>query len=132
MATAAAPQLWDAFKRLRTNPFNADLLMSIAAVGAAAIGVWDEGAAVLILYNLAENIEDYTVDRVRRIAAKMAALLPRRALVKRNGQLEEVPVHELEIGGVIVVKPGWRIPIDGKIVAAPTLINLQLQANPFR
>ncbi|MGQ9469589.1 MAG: heavy metal translocating P-type ATPase [Nitrososphaerales archaeon] len=117
LAIATAPVFWEALKRLRKNPFNADLLMSIAAAGAAAIGVWEEGAAVLILYNIAETIEDYTVERVRKIVVKMAALLPKRALVKRNGKLEEVPVDKLRVGEVIIVKPGWRIPIDGKIIS---------------
>lgn len=124
LAIATAPVLWEAIGRLRKNPFNADLLMSIAAVGAAAIGVWEEGAAVLILYNVAETLEDYTVDRVRKIALKMAGLLPKRALVKRSdGRLEEVPVHKLWVGDVIVVKPGWRIPIDGKIISGHSNID---------
>jgi len=116
LAIATAPVLWEAIKRFKRSPFNADLLMSVAAVGAAAIGVWEEGAAVLILYNVAENIEDYTVGRVRKIAGKIAALLPKRALVKKNGSLEEVPVEKLQVGQVVVVKPGWRIPIDGRVI----------------
>lgn len=123
LAIATAPVLLEALKRLRENPFNADLLMGIAAVGAATIGVWEEGAAVLILYNVAETLEDYTVDRVRRITMKMAALLPKRALVKRDGRLEEVPVEELLVGDVIAVKPGWRIPIDGKILSGRSNID---------
>lgn len=124
LAIATAPALWEALKSLRKNPFNADLLMSIAAVGAAAIGVWEEGAGVLILYNVAETLEDYTIDRVRKIALKMAALLPKRALVKRGGgRLEEVPVHKLRVGDVVVVKPGWRIPIDGKIISGHSNID---------
>jgi Cd2+/Zn2+-exporting ATPase len=115
LAVATAPVLWEAASRFKQSHFNADMLMSVAAIGAAAIGVWEEGAAVLILYNVAENIEDYTVDRVRKTTGKIAALLPERALVTKDGCLEEVPVEKLRVGQVIIAKPGWRIPIDGRV-----------------
>jgi Cd2+/Zn2+-exporting ATPase len=123
LATATAPVMWEAVQRVKRNPFNAGLLMTVAAVGAAAIGVWEEGAAVLILYNIAENVEDYTADRVRKVAEKTAALLPKRALVKTNSSLEEVPVDKLQIDQVIIVKPGWRIPIDGRVTQGVSSID---------
>src|SRR5574340_555767 len=58
LALVAAPVLYDAVRRIREQPFNEDLLMGIAGIGAAAIGVWAEGAAVLLLYNIAERVED--------------------------------------------------------------------------
>lgn len=117
LSVASAPVLFDAVKRIRQHPFSADVLMSVAAFGSAAIGAWHEGAAVMLLYNIAETVEDYTVDRVRNVTKKMAALLPQRALLKRDGAFVEVPVDDLKVGDTIVVKPGWRIPIDGRIVA---------------
>lgn len=116
LSVAAAPVLFDALKRIRQYPFSADLLMSVAAVGAAAMGAWHEGAAVVLLYNIAETVEDYTVDRVRNITKKMAALLPQRTLLMKNGALVEVQVEELKAGDIVLVKPGWRIPIDGIVV----------------
>lgn len=113
----AAPVAYGAARQFRGNPFNTEVLMITAATGAAAIGVYEEGAAVLILYNFAEAIEDYTVDKVRSIVRKMAGLLPQRAMVKKNGALVEVSVEELKVGETIVVKPGWRVPIDGQILA---------------
>src|SRR3989304_3721010 len=113
---AAAPVLFDAVRRIRQYPFSADVLMSVAAIGAAAIGAWHEGAAVILLYNIAESVEDYTVDRVRNITKKMAALLPQRALLMKDGTPVEVSVDELEVGDRILIKPGWRIPVDGRIV----------------
>ncbi|MCL4436385.1 MAG: cation-translocating P-type ATPase [Thaumarchaeota archaeon] len=118
LTLVAAPVLYDAIRRFREQPFNEDLLMGIAGIGAAAIGVWAEGAAVLLLYNIAERVEDYTVDRVRNIAKKVAGMLPKRALLRRkDGRLEEVPVESLSPGDVIIVKAGWRVPVDGKILA---------------
>lgn len=123
LVLVATPVLYDAIRRIREQPFNEDLLMGIAAIGAAVIGVWEEGAAVLLLYNIAERIEDYTVDRVRNIAKRVAGLLPKRALLKKDGRLEEIPVESLSPGDIIVVKAGWRIPIDGKIVAGRSNID---------
>ncbi len=120
---AAAPVLYDAARRVRQYPFSADVLMSTAAIGAAAIGAWHEGAAVILLYNIAESVEDYTVDRVRNIAKKMAALLPRRALLAKDGSTVEVAVEDLKVGDTILVKPGWRIPIDGTIVAGRSTVD---------
>ena len=113
---AAAPVGYQAAKEFRSNPFNHEVLMIAAGFGAAAIGVFEEGAAVLILFNFAEAIEGYTVNKVRGIAKRMASLLPKRALMKRNGSLVEVAVEELKVGDIIVVKPSWRIPIDGTII----------------
>lgn len=123
LAISAAPVLWEALERIRANPFNADFLMGIAAVSAALIGTWQEGAAVILLYNIAETIEDYTVDRARGIAKKTAALLPQRALVKKGSELVETPVDNVKIGDVIVVKPGWRIPIDGQVVGGGSTVD---------
>ncbi len=120
---AAAPVLYDAARRVRQYPFSADVLMSTAAIGAAAIGAWHEGAAVILLYNIAETVEDYTVDRVRNIAKKMAALLPQRALLVKDGRPVEVPVDDVKVGDTIIVKPGWRIPIDGRIVAGRSSVD---------
>jgi Cd2+/Zn2+-exporting ATPase len=113
---AAAPVGYQAAREFRSNPFNHEVLMIAAGFGAAAIGVFEEGAAVLILFNFAEAIEGYTVDKVRGIAKRMASLLPKRVLMKRNGSLVEVAVEELKVGDIIVVKPSWRIPIDGTII----------------
>jgi Cd2+/Zn2+-exporting ATPase len=123
LALVGAPVLYNAIRRVRERPFNEDLLMGIAAVGATAIGVLEEGAAVLLLYSIAEIIEDYTVDKARNIAKSVAGLLPKRALLKKNGWLEEVPVEKLNPGDIIIVKAGWRIPIDGKIVAGRSNID---------
>jgi len=123
LALVSAPVFYDAAKTIRENPFNENVLMSIAALSAGAIGVWAEGAAVLLLFNVAENLEDYTVDRVRHIAERVAELLPKRAMMKKNGQLVEVDVEKLNPGDVIVVKPGWRIPVDGLVLAGGSSVD---------
>lgn len=112
-----------ALKRFNTNPFNADVLMSLAGIGSFLIGHFAEGAAVLLLYTLAELLEAYTVDRVRKTTKKLAELLPNRALLKKEDKSEEVLVEELKVGDIIIVKPGWRLPIDGVIVSGTSSID---------
>ena len=123
LVLVAAPVLHNALQRVRENPFNEDLLMGTVGIGAAAIGAWGEGAAVLLLYNIAERVEDYTVDRVRNIAKRVAGLLPKRALIKRNGRIEEIPIEDLSRGDIVVVKAGWRIPVDGRIAAGRSSVD---------
>lgn len=112
-----------AFKRFKANPFNADILMSLAGIGSFLIGHYAEGAAVLLLYTLAELLEAYTVDRVRKTTKKLAELLPKRALLKKGDSLEEVLVEDLAVGDIIIVKPGWRLPIDGVIISGSSSID---------
>lgn len=118
-----APILQKAFVRIKANPFNTNVLMSTAGVGSLLIGSYAEGAAVLLLYVLAELLESYTTDRVRNTTKKIAKLLPKRALLKADQSLIEVPVEELKVGDLIVVKPGWRIPVDGRIVSGSSSID---------
>ena len=106
LVLVAASVLHNALQRVRENPFNEDLLMGTVGIGAAAIGAWGEGAAVLLLYNIAERVEDYTVDRVRNIAKRAAGLLPKRALIKKDGRIEEIPIEEISRGDIVVVKAG--------------------------
>src|SRR3989442_14230460 len=94
LVLVAAPVLHNALQRVRENPFNEDLLMGTVGIGAAAIGAWGEGAAVLLLYNIAERVEDYTVDRVRNVAKRVAGLLPHRDPIKKGGRNEGNPIIE--------------------------------------
>lgn len=117
------PILLKAIARFKANPFNTDVLMSTAGIGSLLIGSYAEGAAVLLLYTLAEYLEGYTTDRVRNTTKKLAELVPKRALLKAGETSSEVPVEELKVGDVIIVKPGWRIPIDGEIANGSSSID---------
>src|SRR2546427_7442564 len=104
LVLVAAPVLHNALQRVRENPFNEDLLMGTVGIGAAAIGAWGEGAAVLLLYNIAERVEDYTVDRVRNIAKHVAGLLPKRSPIKKGGRKKEKPIQKVSPRDNILVK----------------------------
>ncbi|HEY1074890.1 MAG TPA: HAD-IC family P-type ATPase [Patescibacteria group bacterium] len=117
------PILAKALKRFKSNPFNADILMALAGIGSFLIGHYSEGAAVLLLYTLAELLEDYTVDRVRQTTKRLAELLPQRVLLKVGNTSKEVMVEDLKVSDVILVKPGWRLPIDGVIVSGQSTLD---------
>ncbi len=93
-----------------------DLLITVAAVGASLIGHLEEGAAVVLLFNLAERLEDYAGERARHAIEELMALRPEVAVVRRGGAEVEVPVGEVMPGDVFVLRPGDRIPLDGEVI----------------
>ena len=100
-----------------------NLLITIAAVGALAIGHLEEGAAVLLLFNLAERLEDYAVDRARRSIEALMELKPEVAKVRRDGGEVTVTIEDVWPGEVFVVRPGDRIPLDGVVVEGSSRVN---------
>ncbi|CEJ15993.1 putative cadmium-transporting ATPase [bacterium YEK0313] len=115
--------LREAIDNLRLKRFEIDTLMLVAAAGAAALGAWAEGALLLFLFSLGHALEHYAMGRAKRAIEALAELAPRTALVRRGGDLREVPVEELAIGDVVVVKPDARLPADGFVVAGESSIN---------
>lgn len=117
------PVIKSALEEVKRYLFNIDLLMLIAATGAYFIGSYVEGAAIIILYNVAEIIEDLTVDRVKDTIKKITKMLPKVATVKIGNKFIEKPVEECKIGDIILVKPGERIPLDGTIISGYTTVD---------
>jgi Cd2+/Zn2+-exporting ATPase len=92
-----------------------DLLITVAAVGASLIGHLEEGAAVVLLFNLAERLEDYAGERARHAIEQLVQLRPDVAVVRRNGAEVEVPVGEVMPGQVFILRPGDRVALDGEV-----------------
>jgi Cd2+/Zn2+-exporting ATPase len=103
--------------------FNTDVLMLAAAVGAAILGEWSEGAFLLFLFSLGHAGEHYALERARNAVNELGALMPQTAQVRRDSQVVEVPVAELQVGEVVVVRPGDRLPVDGNIVTGSSAID---------
>ncbi len=101
---------------LAGTPFSIETLMTIAAVGAVLIGATEEAAMVVLLFLVGELLEGVAAGRARASIQGLADLVPKTALVERNGGTAEVPAATLAVGDVIVVRPGDRIPADGEIV----------------
>jgi len=113
----------EALPALLRGKFDIDLLMIAAAAGASVLGEWAEGAFLLFLFSLGHAGEHYAVDRARNAVGTLGKLMPRTAFAKRENGLEEVPVEELVIDEIVVVKPGERVPLDGIIVAGESSID---------
>lgn len=103
--------------------FDIDLLMLLAAAGAAVLGEWAEGAFLLFLFSLAHALEHYALGRARDAISKLADLAPPVARVLRNGSEVEVPIEAVVVNDVIVVRPGERIPADGVVRAGRSSVN---------
>ncbi len=93
-----------------------ELLMSVAAVVAALMGQAAEGAMLVFLYSISEAAEGYTEERTRAAIKALMDLAPKVALVRRDGQEVEIPVEELQVGDIFIVKPGQAVPTDGVVV----------------
>lgn len=109
--------LREAVTAVRAGRFQVDFLMLVAAAGAAAIGRWEEGAVLLVLFSLGHALEGYAMGRARRSIEALGALTPRTALVRRGTAAPaEVPVEQLAVGDTVVVRPHTRVPADGFVV----------------
>ncbi|MDR7512205.1 MAG: heavy metal translocating P-type ATPase, partial [Armatimonadota bacterium] len=111
---AATRAAWGA---LRAGRIDVNLLMLLAAAGAAALGAWDEGAVLLFLFSLSNTLEYYAMARTRRAIEALMALRPERALARRAAGEVTVAVEDVAVGETIVVRPGERIPLDGRVTA---------------
>ena len=105
------------------SPFSIEMLMTIAAIGAVIIGAAEEAAAVVFLFLVGELLEGVAARRARASIQGLAALVPKTALLERDGRTEEVPAESLAVGAVMLVRPGDRIAADGEIVAGESAIN---------
>ncbi len=103
-------------KLIHRRQVGIELLMAVAAVAAAVTGYWSEAATLAFLYGLAEALEGYTADRTRAALRYLLDLAPRTAYLLRDGRETPVPVEEVQVGDLFVVKTGQQIPTDGEIV----------------
>lgn len=107
--------LRDAWQSIRERQLDIDVLMVVAAAGAAALGQWAEGALLLVLFSLGHALEHLAMDRASHAIESLADLAPKTALVVREGKEIELPVEDLRRGDAVQVRPGQRIPADGTV-----------------
>lgn len=107
---------------LRLN-FGVNVLVTIAIIGAALIGEWAEAAIVVFLFGVSEALEDYSAERARESIRSLVDMAPKTALIRREGTEQEVKVEDIQVGDIMLVKPGDKIAMDGKIIKGATNIN---------
>jgi len=100
-----------------------NMLMSVAALGAVGLGQFEEAAAVVFLFALGNAIQAYTFDRTRNSIRSLMELAPAEALVKRGEQELTLPVEEIGLGEIVIIKPGQRIPVDGVVCQGQSAVN---------
>jgi Cd2+/Zn2+-exporting ATPase len=113
----------EAIQTVAKGGFEIDFLMLVAAIGAAILGEWAEGALLLFLFSLGHALEHYAMNKARKSIAALADLAPKTALLKKDGKTEEVGIEQLSIGDIIVVKPNSKISADGVVVNGKSSVN---------
>ncbi|MCL5060763.1 MAG: cadmium-translocating P-type ATPase [Candidatus Thermoplasmatota archaeon] len=115
--------LRDAWQSVKSRRFDIDTLMIVAAAGAGALGAWVEGALLLFLFSLGHALEHMAMDRARKAIEALAELAPKTAIVQRDGVEIEVRVEALQRGDRVIVKPGQRIPADGRVLSGESAVD---------
>ncbi|MCX7569842.1 heavy metal translocating P-type ATPase [Tumebacillus sp. DT12] len=108
---------------LRSFTLDMNFLMTVAAVGAALIGEWSEGATVVFLFAVGNWLQAQTMERTRRSIRSLMDLAPKEALVRRQGREERLPLEQIGIGDIVIVRPGERIPMDGTVSSGSSTVN---------
>lgn len=108
---------------LRERKINVDLLMVLAALGAAVIDQWREGAILLFLFSLSNVLQAYAIGRSRQAIRGLLKLYPSEAKVRREGQVEAIKIDQIRVGDIVLIEPGERIPVDGLIIAGRSAVD---------
>ena len=112
-----------AYHEVKSRTLGIKTLVTLAAVGAVAIGAYWEAAAVVFLFSLGSYLEGRTMRKTRNALEELLEMTPDTATVRRDGQLQEVPAREVEDGETVVVKPGQKVPVDGDVIDGESAVN---------
>lgn len=116
--------VWKAIKKmLKGEVFDEHFLMAIATIGAFVIGEFPEAVAVMLFYQIGEFFQDYAVDKSKKSITSLMNLRPDFANLKRENKIFTVSPDEVKIGDIIIVKPGEKIPLDGKIIEGSSMLD---------
>ena len=111
------------FKNLSKFKFDMSTLMTIAIIGAALIGEWGEGATVVILFAISEVLERYSMDKARQSIESLMDIAPKEALIRRGNQELMISVDDIQVGDIMIVKPGQKLAMDGIVLKGTSTLN---------
>ncbi len=110
-------------KNLSKLNFDMKTLMTIAVIGAALIGQWSEGATVVILFAISEVLERYSMDKARQSIESLMNIAPKEALIRRQNEELLIPVKDIQVDDIMIVKPGDKLAMDGSIIYGKSTVN---------
>jgi Cd2+/Zn2+-exporting ATPase len=110
-------------KNLFRFQFDMKTLMTIAIIGAAIIGEWGEGATVVILFAISEALERYSMEKARKSISSLMDIAPKEALIRRNGHEMMMHVDDIDVGDIMIIKPGQKIAMDGIVESGHSSVN---------
>ena len=108
---------------IRGKVFDENFLMTIATIGAFAIGEFPEAVAVMLFYQVGELFQSYAVNKSRKSIASLINIRPDYANLLKNNQEEKVDPNEVKLGDIIIVKPGEKVPLDGKVIEGTSMLD---------
>ncbi len=123
VAVSGVPVVRGGYYSAKNRSLDIDLLMGTAIVAATGIGYFVEAATLAVLFSVAELLEDYAMDRARDSLRELMELSPDEATVERDGEEVTMPADEVEVGEIVVVRPGDKIPLDGTVVGGESAVD---------
>lgn len=113
----------EGFSDLLKLNFSMESLMTIAIIGAAIIGEWTEGSIVVILFAISEALERFSMDKARQSIRSLIDIAPKEALIRRNNVEQMINVSKIEVGDIMIIKPGQKIAMDGQVIKGHSSVN---------
>lgn len=121
----------ESFRNGIKNIFNENFLMTVASLGALLIGEYTEAVVVMILFQLGEYLESKAVSKSEKSIKSLTELKPETANKKSKNGIEILPINEIKVGDIIIIKPGERVPLDGKVISGKSFLNMSALTGEF-
>lgn len=116
--------LYKAVRNIKNGQvFVENFLMAVATIGAFGVNEYSEAVAVMLFYQVGELFQSYAVNRSRQSITDLMDICPEYANIEEDGQLKQVDPDDVEVGDIIVIKPGEKIPLDGKVVFGESMVD---------